>query len=127
MSERITVINYLTELFSTVVPESHYLKNKTKKPKYPYMTFSLTGEPIRFRGQGFYIDIDFFDDNKSDVPIEKTLSAMVEKFNGQDPFYQMTADFLIQIEYSNDNPVPTSSDTLQRRNLQLYAKIDWRK
>lgn len=127
MNERIKVINYLTELFSTIVPESHYLKNKTKKPKYPYLTFSLTGEPIRFQGQGFYVDIDFFDNDKSDVSIEKALSAMIEKFNSQYPFHQMTDDFLIQIDYSNDNPVPTSSDTLQRRNLQLYAKIDWRK
>lgn len=127
MSQRIEVINYLRELFSTMVPETHYLKNKRKTVVYPYQTFSLTGEPIRFRGQGFYIDIDLFDNNTGDVAIEKALSAMVEAFSGHEPFYQMTDNFLVQIQYDTDNPVPTGSDTLQRRNLRLYAKFDWRK
>lgn len=128
MSERIEVINYLRELFTTLVPETYHLRNTKKKPIYPYQTFSLTGEPIRFRGQGFYIDIDIFDDNgKSDVAIEKTLSTMIEKFNDKESFFELTKNFLIQIEYSNDNSIPTGSDTLQRRSLQLYTRIDWRK
>lgn len=127
MSQRIDVINYLRELLSGIVPETHYLKNKKKTVIYPYQTFSLTGEPTRFTGQGFYIDVDIFDNNAtSDVPIEKALSAMVEKFNQAEPFYEMTEKFLIQIEYRNDNPIPTGSDTLKRRTIQLYAKIDWR-
>lgn len=127
MSQRIDVINYLRELLSGIVPETHYLKNKKKTVIYPYQTFSLTGEPTRFTGQGFYIDVDIFDNNTtSDVPIEKALSAMAEKFNQAEPFYEMTDKFLAQIEYRNDNPIPTGSDTLQRRTIQLYAKIDWR-
>lgn len=128
MSQRIEVINYIRELFQSIVPESHYLRNKNKKVVYPYQTFSLTGEPVRFQGQGFYIDIDLFSNGgNSDVAIEKDLSKMVEKFNGRDPFHELTDHFLVQIEYRNDNSVPTGSDTLQRRNIQLYAKFDWRK
>ncbi len=55
MSQRIDVINYLTGLFSKIVPETHYLKNKNKTVVYPYQTFSLTGEPTHFAGQGFFI------------------------------------------------------------------------
>lgn len=125
MSERIDTINYLRDLFQRVFPETHYLKNKSKKVKYPYQTFSLTGEPTRKNGKGFYIDINIFDDNKnSDVAIENALSVMIESF---DDFRQFTDKFLIQIEYRSDNPIPTGSDTLLRRELQLYAKIDWRK
>ena len=127
MSQRIEVINYLTGLFSTIVPETHYTRNNKKTVVYPYQTFTLTGEPIRFQGQGFYIDIDLFDNSKSDVGIEKALSAMVEAFNGQEPFNQLTDSFLIQISYNSDDFVPTGSDTLKRRNLRLYAKFDWRK
>ena len=127
MIQRIEVINYLTGLFSQLVPESFYLKNKKKTVVYPYLTFSLTGEPIRFTGQGFYIDMDIFDNTpNSDVAIEKAVSAIVEHFNQQEPFFEMTEQFLVQIEYRTDNPVPTGSDTLQRRTLQLYAKFDWR-
>lgn len=125
MGQRIDVINYLTGLFSGIVPETHYLKNKNKTVVYPYQTFSLTGEPTHFAGQGFYIDIDLFDNNKSDVAIEKALSAMMEAFNNE-PFYQVTDKFLVQIQYDADNDVPTGSDTLQRRNIRLYAKFDWR-
>ena len=127
MSQRIDVINYLTGLFSVIVPETHYLKNKNKTVVYPYQTFSLTGEPTTFTGQGFYIDVDIFDNSTNDVPIEKTLSKMIEQFNQDGGFHQLTDKFLVQIEYRNDNPIPTGSDTLQRRALQLYAKIDWRK
>lgn len=128
MSQRIEVINYIRELFQSIVPESHYLRNKNKKIVYPYQTFSMTGEPVRFQGQGFYIDIDIFSNGgNSDVAIEKALSGMIEKFSGYTPFHEMTNHFLIQIEYRNDNAIPTGSDTLQRRNIQLYAKIDWRK
>ena len=127
MSQRIEVINYLTGFFSTIVPETHYTRNNKKTVVYPYQTFTLTGEPIRFQGQGFYIDIDLFDNSKSDVGIEKALSAMVEAFNGQEPFNQLTDSFLIQISYNSDDFVPTGSDTLKRRNLRLYAKFDWRK
>lgn len=125
MNNRISVINYLTSRFQEIVPESFYLKNKKKHVVYPYQTFSLTGDPIRLNGQGFYIDIDLFNnDGNSEVVIEKALSAMTEQFK---QFHERTDDFLIQIEYRNDNVIPTGSNTLQRRSLQLYAKIDWRK
>lgn len=125
MDERIEVIKYLESLFKTVVPETFYQKNKKKKIIYPYQTFTLTGEPTRKNGKGFYIDINLFDDNKiGDVPIEKALSKMIESF---EDFYQLTNLFLIQLEYRNDNPIPTGSDSLLRKELQLYAKIDWRK
>lgn len=125
MSQRIDVINYLTGLFSEIVPETHYLKNKSKTVIYPYQTFTLTGETTHFSGQGFYIDIDIFNSSTSDVAIEKVLSEMMALFN-DGPFYQLTDKFLAQIEYSADNDVPTGSDTLQRRNIRLYAKFDWR-
>ena len=127
-SDRVKVVNYLEELFRTVVPETYYLKNTQKKVTYPYQTFSLTGEPIRFAGQGFYVDVDIFDNNKgSDVDLLDAVSAMIEKFSDREPFYQLTDEFLVQLEYRNDNPVPTGSDNLQRQTLQLYCKIDWRK
>ena len=50
---------------------------------------------------------------------------MMEAFNNE-PFYQVTDKFLVQIQYDADNDVPTGSDTLQRRNIRLYAKFDWR-
>ena len=128
MNDRIKVINYLEELFQEGNPESYYLKNTQNKVIYPYQTFSLTGEPIRFTGQGFYIDVDIFDNNKSsDVDLLKAVSAMIEKFPDREPFHQLTDEFLVQIEYRNDNPIPTGSDTLQRHTIQLYCKIDWRK
>lgn len=127
MSQRIEVINYLTGLFETIVPETYYTINNRKKVIYPYQTFTLTGEPIRFMCQGFYIDVDLFDNSKSDVGIEKALSAMIEFFNGQEPFNQLTDSFLIQISYNSDDFVPTGSDMLKRRNLRLYAKFDWGK
>ncbi|MGG5372861.1 hypothetical protein [Enterococcus sp. AZ196] len=128
MSERIKVINYLESLFRQAIPESYYMKNRKKKVVYPYMTFTLSGEPIRFTGQGFYIDMDVFDDKKnSDVDLLKAVSAILEKFPDHEPFNQLTDDFLVQINYQNDSGIPTGSDTLQRHTLQLYAKIDWRK
>lgn len=128
MSERIKVINYLESLFRELIPESYYMRNREKEVKYPYMTFTLSGEPIRFQGQGFYIDMDIFDNNKSsDVDLLKAVSAIREKFPDRLPFNQLTDDFLAQIEYRSDNGIPTGSDTLQRHTLQLYTKIDWRK
>lgn len=125
MSERIDIINYLKRTFKAVVSETHYLKNKSKKVNYPYQTFSLTGEPTRTNGKGFYIDVSIFDDGKnSDVDIEKALSSMIEAF---EDYHDLTDSFLIQIDYRNDNAIPTGSDSLLRRELQLYVKIDWRK
>ena len=128
MSERIKVINYLESLFRELIPESFYMRNREKEVNYPYMTFALSGEPIRFQGQGFYIDIDIFDNNKSsDVDLLKAVSVIIEKFADRQPFSQLTDDFLVQIEYRSDTGIPTGSDTLQRHTLQLYTKIDWRK
>lgn len=128
MSERIKVINYLESLFRELIPESYYMRNRKKEVKYPYMTFTLSGEPIRFQGQGFYIDMDIFDNNKSsDVDLLNAVSAITEKFPDRRLFNQLTDDFLAQIEYRSDTGIPTGSDTLQRHTLQLYIKIDWRK
>lgn len=128
MSERIKVINYLESLFRELIPESYYMKNRKKEVTYPYMTFTLSGEPIRFQGQGFYVDLDIFDNNKSsDVDLLKAVSAIAEKFSDGELFNQMTDEFLVQIEYRSDNGIPTGSDTLQRHTFQLYTKIDWRK
>lgn len=125
MAERIEEIKYFESLFQSVIPETYYQRNKSKKIKYPYQTFTLTGEPLRTNGKGFYIDINLFDDNKKgEVRIEKALSHMIEAFEN---YYELTDKFLVQIEYRNDNAIPTGSDSLLRRDLQLYARIDWRK
>ena len=120
----ILLIKALTEQFKEILKESHYLNNNSVEVRNPYLTFSISGEPLRFKQDGFYIDVDVFDNQApNDVRIETVVQNVKEHFENK---HVLTEQFLLQFEFRISNHIPTGSDTLQRRNLQLYVKVDWR-
>lgn len=122
----IDLISELTTAFRTVVPESFYLKNNKEKVIYPYLTFSYTGEPLAKNIKGFYLDVDIFDDKgKDNERIEQAMSQLVD-FVDDDDNRIMTDELFIRFDYIKPNPIPTNSDTLQRRYAQIYVRADWR-
>lgn len=122
----IDLIVELTTAFGSVVPESFYLKNYKETVVYPYLTFSYTGEPLAKNTKGFYLDVDIFDDQgKNNERIEQVLSELVD-FVDNDDNRILTDELFIRFDYIKPNPVPTNSDTLQRRYAQIYVRSDWR-
>lgn len=122
----IDLIAELTTAFGSVVPESFYLKNYKETVVYPYLTFSYTGEPLAKNTKGFYLDVDIFDDQgKNNERIEQALSELVD-FVDNDDNRIMTDELFIRFDYIKPNPIPTNSDTLQRRYAQIYVRSDWR-
>lgn len=122
----IDLIAELTTAFRKVVAESFYLKNNKDTVAYPYLTFSYTGEALAKNTKGFYLDVDIFDDRgKDNERIEQAISELVD-FVDDDENRIMTDDLFIRFDYIRPNPIPTNSDTLQRRYAQIYVRVDWR-
>ena len=61
----IEFVKELTSQFRLVTSESFHEKNRKKKVVYPYLTFDFDSEAIERNVDGFYIDVDIFDNNSS--------------------------------------------------------------
>lgn len=120
------MIKFLTELtkqLRTVLPESYYEKNRKATVVYPYLTFDFDSEYLERYRDGFYVDIDIFDTSTSFKGIFEVEEQLRNHFR---ELVVLTDDFLLQFKVDSGTKIPTESDNLKRRNLQIYVKTDWR-
>lgn len=120
------MIAFLTELtaqFRTVLPESYHDKNRSAVVTYPYLTFDFSSEAIERNVDGFYIDVDIFDNNSSYYDVFQVEQALKDHFKDN---VKLTDDVFIRFNFLRSNKIPTGDDNIKRRNLQFYCKTDWR-
>jgi len=120
----INFLKALYQLFSSVIPESYLEMNSSKSVVYPYLTYSYDSrEDERFVDE-FTISVDVFDDRgKSFVRIEQVCFDLKKALSYHEV---LTDEFLMRIYFVRQNPIPTGSNILQRRNMEFSIKIDWR-
>jgi hypothetical protein len=120
------MIEFLKELtteFKSVTPESYHEKNRSKTVTYPYLTFDFDAESLERNIDGFYIDVDIFDNGSSYLRIFQTEEALRAHFKD---FKRLTDELFIRFNYLGENKIPTGDDTIKRRNMRFYCKVDWR-
>lgn len=113
----------LTAQFRTVVPESYHERNRKETVLYPYVTFDFDRESLERNVDGFYIDVDIFDNNSSYVDIFQIEEALTAHFKDNK---KLTDDLFIRFNFLRSNKIPTGDDQIKRRNMQFYCKTDWR-
>lgn len=120
------MIPFLQELvkeFKKVCPESYLEYNTAENVTYPYLTYSTSSEDLDDQ-EGFYIDVDVFDNCGADTTnLEQLTHNIKQHFRSN---IILTNDVLLQFRYQTARGIPTGSETLKRRNVQLYCKVDWR-
>lgn len=119
----ITLLKELVLQFREVAPQSYHHQNTASETSYPYLTFDLSGENLEQNVEGFYVDVDIFDNGSSYMTIFELENRIREHFKGN---RKLTDDMFIRFKYLRSNTVSTESKTLKRRNLQFYCKVDWR-
>lgn len=120
------MIDFLKELtaqFRVVLPASYHEKNGAEKITYPYLTFDFDSEAIEKNVDGFYIDVDIFDNNSSYYDVFQVEDALKEHFKDN---RKLTDSLFIRFNFLRTMKVPTGDDQIKRRNLQFYCKVDWR-
>lgn len=120
------MIAFLTELtnqFRLVLPESYHDKNRSASVLYPYLTYNFDSEGLERNVEGFYIDVDIFDNNASYVDIFQVEDALKDHFKDN---RKLTDDLFIRFNFLRSTKVETGDDTIKRRNMQFYCKVDWR-
>lgn len=120
----INFVKELTSQFRQVTNESFYEKNEKKEVIYPYLTFDFDSEGIERNIEGFYVDVDIFDNNSSYMNIFQLEDDLKAHFKDNK---QLTDELYIRFNFLNSMKVPTGDDLIKRRNLQFYCKVDWRK
>ena len=120
----ITFLTELTNQFRLVLPESYHDKNRKQTVIYPYLTFDFDSEYLERNTEGFYIDVDIFDNNSSYYDIIQAEDALRAHFKDN---RKLTDDMFIRFSFLRSSKVPTGDDLIKRRNLQFYCKVDWRK
>lgn len=121
------MIEFVKELisqFRLVTSESFHEKNRKKKVVYPYLTFDFDSEAIERNVDGFYIDVDIFDNNSSYMNVFQLENDLKAHFKDNK---KLTDDLYIRFNFLRSMKVPTGDDNIKRRNLQFYCKVDWRK
>lgn len=119
----IEFLKELTKQIRMVLPESYYEKNRKATVVYPYLTFDFDSEYLERYRDGFYVDIDIFDTSTSFKGIFEVEEQLRNHFR---ELVVLTDDFLLQFKVDSGTKIPTESDNLKRRNLQIYVKTDWR-
>ena len=120
------MIAFLTELtnqFRLVLPESYHDKNRSASVLYPYLTYNFDSEGLERNVEGFYIDVDIFDNNASYVDIFQVEDALKDHFKDN---RKLTDDLFIRFNFLRSTKVVTGDDNIKRRNMQFYCKVDWR-
>ena len=120
------MIAFLTELtnqFRLVLPESYHDKNRSATVLYPYLTYNFDSEGLERNVEGFYIDVDIFDNNASYVDIFQVEDALKDHFKDN---RKLTDDLFIRFNFLRSTKVVTGDDNIKRRNMQFYCKVDWR-
>lgn len=120
----IEFVKEIASQFRLVTSESFHEKNRKKKVVYPYLTFDFDSEAIERNVDGFYIDVDIFDNNSSYVNVFQLENDLKAHFKDNK---KLTDDLYIRFNFLRSMKVPTGDDLIKRRNLQFYCKVDWRK
>lgn len=125
----LSLIGDITSLLKTFTKEVHYQWNHTKPITYPYVTYTITTEPLDNDNQiGIYVDFDVFDDQgRNNERIETVCANMQAFFMDKNNTSVLTDKYLMRMRDLSISPFATGSDTLQRRTGQFHLKIDWRK
>ncbi|KEH96846.1 hypothetical protein Z962_05615 [Clostridium botulinum C/D str. BKT12695] len=114
----------LTKEFKKICKEAYLEINTADKVKYPYVTFSYSGEALENTREGFYIDVDIFDNCGSDtIRLEQLTEDIRQHFLKSSI---LTEKVLLQFKVSSRRMIPTTNKQIKRRWLQLYCKVDWR-
>ena len=119
----ITFLTELTNQFRLVLPESYHDKNRSASVLYPYLTYNFDSEALERNIEGFYIDVDIFDNNASYVDIFQVEAALKDHFKDN---RKLTDDLFIRFNFLRSTKVVTGDDNIKRRNMQFYCKVDWR-
>ena len=120
----IEFVKELTSQFREVTSESFHEKNRKAKVVYPYLTFDFDSEAIERNVDGFYVDVDIFDNNSSYMNVFQLEGDLKAHFKDNK---KLTDDLYIRFNFLRSTKVPTGDDNIKRRNLQFYCKVDWRK
>ncbi|AEB75900.1 hypothetical protein [Clostridium botulinum] len=120
----IPFLKELTKEFKKVCEESYLEINTADEVKYPYLTFSYSGEALENTREGFYIDVDIFDNCGADTLRLEQLTEDIKKHFLKSRI--LTDKVLLQFKVSSRRMIPTTNKQIKRRWLQLYCKVDWR-
>lgn len=120
------MIEFMKELnqqFRQVTAESFHEINAKKTVVYPYLTYDFDSEAIERNVDGFYIDVDVFDNTGQYSNIFQLEDDLKAHFKDN---RKLTDDLFIRFNFLRSTKVPTGDDLIKRRNLQFYCKVDWR-
>lgn len=119
------LIHFAHTLYSVLTgihAESHEEKNRRKTVVYPYLTYTFNAERLQPPQDGFYLDLDLFD-NTSDKTNIFQLETMI--INGLDKLRFHSEGVHFRFTYNRSVNQRTGLDTLSRRSMQFYIKTDW--
>ena len=107
-----------------VISESFHEKNRKDEVIYPYLTYQYDSEGLNNHSDTIGIEFDVFDFSTSYERVLKSESDLKRHFNS---FKKLTDDVYMRFRFVGSTPVPTGSDNVQRRNIRINCKIDWRR
>lgn len=118
------LIEELVKILQAVHAETFLEMNPRQEVSYPYATFAFDSEPLRRNQDGFYLDIDLFDQSHSFL----NLLVLEDKLKTALGYKRvLTSELNLVFRFQGSNKVPTGDAQLKRRNIRFYIAVDWRK
>lgn len=120
------MIPFLQEIykqFTNVHAESYHNQNTADKVTYPYLTYDFDSEALETNVEGFYIDVDIFDNSGSFLNLFELEGNLKDYFKDN---VILNEENLLRFNFLRSTKIPTGDKLLRRRNIQIYCKVDWR-
>lgn len=115
--------SFLNKQLKAIHKESHYKWNHSKTVEYPYLTYNYESTPIDDIRDEFSVTINIFDYGISSKNILELENRLI---NGLNKNYQELDKAFVYIRTGRSLDIPTQNDSIQRRELQLIVKVDWK-
>lgn len=115
--------SFLNKQLREIHKESHYKWNHSKTVEYPYLTYNYESIPIDDIRDEFSVTINIFDHGISSKNILELESKLINELNKN---YQELDKAFVYIRTGRSLDIPTQNDSVQRRELQLTVKVDWK-
>lgn len=115
---------FLNKTLKEIHQESHHKWNHSKTVTYPYLTYDFEYDPVDDIRDEFEITVNMFDYGTSSKNLLQIETNLV---NGLNKKYEELDNAFVYIRTARAMDIPTQNETIQRRELNITIKVDWKK
>ena len=114
------LIRLLNEELRKITSESFHAVNRKQEVIYPYLTYDFDAVSLEDDIDGFYLDLDIFDNNPNYMNIIRLEDKLKQQLKG---IKKLTDELHVRFYYQGSNKIATLDDQIKRRQSVYRLRV----